>query len=225
MISMSERSGADYTKMVERMKEIYRIQHDLKHHLRVLDGYARDGEYELLRSYLTALTEQLPPPGVGSYCSNYAANILLASYAEQAANEGITFRCDAQIPCKISCTPEHITVLIGNALQNALEACMHMDKDKTRVISVFARAMGEHLILKIENTYDGGMKVGKGGKLLSTKEETGHGYGLMSIHKTVNKYKGYVKTFTEREKFIIKIVLPAERESADLAFTAARTTG
>ena len=195
-----------YVTLTSHIQEVRQIQHDSRHHLRVLDGYLRDGEYGRLRGYLAELMEQAPDTGSLIYCANYTANILLGFYGEQARSDGIDFRYDAQIPAELCCSPVDICAVLGNALQNALDACVRQAPGEARYLSLLARMVGPNLTLEIKNSYDG-VAVEAGGKLLTRKDEPGHGLGLASIERVAAQYHGYCSaTRTERE-FTLRVVL------------------
>lgn len=196
-----------YLTLADHIQDVRRMQHDSRHHLRVLNGYVQDGAYGRLKEYLSELTEQAPDTGRLFYCTNYTANILLVFYTDQAKSADIEFGCDAQIPAGLPCTPMDICTILGNALQNATEACSHQAPGEKRYISLLARVVGENLTLEIKNSYDGVVEE-QDGRFLSRKEEPGHGLGLVSIRHVAEKYRGYCMVrWTERE-FTLSIVLP-----------------
>lgn len=204
-----QKTADTYTALVDRIQEIRRIQHDMRHHLRVLDGYAQNGEYHKLKEYLSALLEQMPPKSCDVYCMNYTANILIGYYAQQAKKEGIVFQCDAQIPRNVNCSPQHLSILLGNSLENALEACGRQDEDRDRRISLFARVIDSNLVLVVENTYDG-VICKKDGVICTRKEEKGHGLGLESMRNIVSQYSGYFNAVQKDQIFLVKIVIPIQ---------------
>lgn len=194
-----------YTALADHIEEVCRMQHDILHHLRVMNGYAQAGEFERLREYLTALTEQMPELDRQHYCADYAANILLKFYGDKAGDSGITFICDAQIPANLPCSPMELCTVLGNALQNALEACQRQGAAERR-ISLLARMVGPNLILEIRNSYDGRVKMADG-MPVSLKEEAGHGLGLESIRRVAGRYHGYCAVSRTEEEFTVRIVL------------------
>lgn len=204
-----------YSALAGHIQEIRRMQHDIRHHLRILYSYARDGAYDRLEAYLSNLIEQSPDGSALFYCANYTANILLGFYAEQARKEGIEFQCDAQIPMGLSCQPVDICGVLGNALQNALDACVLQKPEEHRYISLLARIVGNHLTLEIKNSYDG-VVVEKNGRILTRKEGSGHGLGLSSIQHAAELYHGYCSVTHNDREFDLRVVLTLNGGTADL---------
>ena len=186
------------------------MQHDSRHHLRVLSGYARDGAYDRLEAYLSTLIEQSPDMGDVFYCANYTANIQLGFYAEQAKGEGVSFQCDAQIPADLCVAPVDVCAVLGNALQNALDACALQNPGETRYISLLARMVGHNLTLELKNSYDG-VAVEEDGVYLTRKDGSGHGLGLSSIQRVAELYHGYCNLSHTGREFILRVVLALEQ--------------
>lgn len=195
-----------YITLAGHIQEVRRMQHDSRHHLRVLSGYVRDGAYDRMEDYLSTLIEQSPDVGDFFYCANYTANILLGFYAEQARSNGIEFRCDAQIPAELDCTPVDVCAVLGNALQNALDACALQKSEEQRYISLLARMVGCNLTLEIKNSYDG-IAVEQDGRLLTRKDGGGHGLGLSSIQRVAELHHGYCAVSHTGREFILRVVL------------------
>ena len=81
------------------------------------------------------------------------------------------------------------TILIGNILDNAIEAVNRLNKDKK--IIVFITIDRNIFYIEVRNTYNNVTNTDSQGKFLSTKAEPyTHGYGLKSIEKIAEKYFG-----------------------------------
>lgn len=195
-----------YVTLAGHIQEVRRMQHDSRHHLRVLSGYARDGAYDRLEDYLSTLIEQSPGMGDCFYCANYTANILLGFYAEQARSDGIDFQCDAQIPADLGVTPVDVCAVLGNALQNAMDACALQGPGERQYLSVLARMVGQNLTLEIKNSYDG-VAVERDGRLITRKDGRGHGLGLESIRRVAELYHGYCSVSRTEREFTLRVVL------------------
>lgn len=97
-----------------------------------------------------------------------------------------------------------MNVILGNLLLNACEAMKKSEKKELAVVMGYARGV---LTVSIRNTYNGVLKQEKG-ELMTTKEEAeGHGMGLASIRKTVEKYDGDMEICYSLEEFKVKLLL------------------
>ena len=206
LTAQARQAEQHYVTLAGHIQEVRQMQHDSRHHLRVLSGYVHSGAYDGLEEYLDTLIERSPDAGEVFYCANYTANILLDFYAEHARSDGVAFRCDAQIPANLTCSPVDICAVLGNALQNALDACARQGPDQERYISLLARIVAGNLTLELTNSYDGVVREARG-QFITRKTGAGHGLGMASIRHVAEKYHGYCAvTHTERE-FTLRVVL------------------
>ena len=82
--------------------------------------------------------------------------------------------------------------MLGNLLENAVEACQKPDSPSERKIELVIKPQGEQLAVMVQNTFDGRV-VKDGEQLVSTKKDGGgHGYrqglGLQSVKAVVERY-------------------------------------
>lgn len=122
-----------------------------------------------------------------------------------AEKENIKLDVKVNIWMDIPVDNEDICVLLGNALDNAIEATMQVEETR-RFINLYIYCIKNTLVITLMNSYDKTVH-NVDGKLLSTKKDReNHGIGLSSIKKVVDKYNG---TFLieELEAFCLKIIL------------------
>lgn len=98
-------------------------------------------------------------------------------------------------------------IILGNALDNALEANIRAEIEK-RYVKLNMRMDMNNLVIVVENSFDGHISKNKTGKILTVKtNKIDHGLGLDSIQKAVNKYHGFMKISYTENVFIIEILL------------------
>ena len=100
-----------------------------------------------------------------------------------------------------------LCVIIGNLLDNAMEACLRQTEEKERFIRVFIGVLKEQLYISVSNSVEGGIK--KSDKTyFSGKGSEAHGFGLASIDRIAAKYDGYVNRQDEEGVFATEVLLP-----------------
>lgn len=99
-----------------------------------------------------------------------------------------------------------LSVLIGNLLDNAMEACMELPQEKDRFIRIYIDRIKKQLYISVTNSMKGKAKR-LGARFLSRKGGN-HGFGLYRIDSIVAKYGGYVNRQTEEGVFATEITLP-----------------
>lgn len=181
-----------YSMLQARIAENRRARHDFRQHLRVIQDCVKRGDLEDLKSYLAEYEKQFPSHSDHIYCNSYAVNAILAFYADKAENHNI--RLDVKI--QMSDTPvipeTEFCVLLGNLLENALDACQtgrSESKTSQPFIRVCAIQTGTStLSITVDNT-----SVFKptwiNEKLVSTKA-AGSGIGTESIRMIAEQYHG-----------------------------------
>jgi sensor histidine kinase YesM len=81
------------------------------------------------------------------------------------------------------------------------------DKEK-RLIHVTVSQVNDFVMIRIENYFEGALKI-DGEEFLTTKgDDLYHGYGIKSIKYTANRYDGAVYINAENNWFDLKIAIP-----------------
>lgn len=181
-----------YSMLQARIAENRRARHDFRQHLRVIQDCVKRGDLEDLKSYLAEYENQFPSHSDHIYCNSYAVNAILAFYADKAENHSI--RLDVKI--QMSDTPvipeTEFCVLLGNLLENALDACQ-TGRSESETAQPFIRVCAVQtgtstLSITVDNT-----SVFKPTwiheKLVSTKA-AGSGIGTESIRMIAEQYRG-----------------------------------
>ena len=183
-----------YEKITQEMEQSRRMRHDMRHHLASLSDLLAQGRTEEMKTYLSRLIESSAGRGSEVYCRNATVNGLLQYYAGLAAGEGI--RCEVQADCtELSISPVDLTVLFGNAMENAIHACREFEAN--RYILVQVAVMGSSLMIQVVNPCRGVHPSGRyaldGEFLPAAAFRSGRadgGCGLGSIEHTARKYGG-----------------------------------
>ncbi len=117
-----------YEKVHEKILETRRARHDLRHHLAVLNGFTQNRDYEKLEAYLKEYTQSVQQMSDLTLCNNAAINLILLYFSDLAENNDIDFQVSARISEDIPIPETDLTVLFGNLLENASDACMEQQK-------------------------------------------------------------------------------------------------
>ena len=199
-----EQMEQQYKNMMSTLEQTRIIRHDLSHHFRMISEYCNARQYEKIMDYLEELNFKNVMEELKVYCKNDTANVILSYYAWLSETEDIDYRCEADLPERVFCNEMDLSVLLGNTLENAVEACRKTDEERS--LTVKLRFEKKKLIFDIRNSFDGRLQE-KDGQLQSTKGQGQHGYGMTSIQRVVDKYNGYLRYYVEDKTFILQVVL------------------
>lgn len=187
-IQMSEQRK--YNELIaENEKTLKKQRHDLRHHLITIRELTENGN-EKLNDYLDNLSKNIPAVHF-NYCENKAVSSILSHYAGVCEEEKIDFNSKLIVPetDNISLNSD-LTIIFGNLLENAIEACIKTDKDK-RFIRIVSDISYDMLVITMDNSYDGNF-VSVNGRFRSTKRND-FGIGLSSVQSVARKYNGDAK--------------------------------
>lgn len=194
-----------YDEMKKQMDVTRRARHDLRQHISVVYAMAQKNECEKIEEYLGTYLNHSYLKNPIIYCGNFALNAVLVYYVQQAENADIKINIDIALPNEISIKDADLTVLFGNLIENAIDACENVQKDKRSIELKIHRQNAGSIVFSIDNTFDGNIKM-SGNKFLSTKQN-GSGIGIESAKYVVEKYNGDMKIEINANKFCVSGVL------------------
>lgn len=196
-------------KHYEEVENMYRQvrgwRHDYKHHIQTMKAHLAMGQYEELDSYLNELDEDLMTVDTVIKTGNVRIDAALNSKLALAKAKGIRVNAKATVPGKLMIKEVDLCVIIGNLLDNAIEACAMEEKEK-QFIRVYIDILKEQLYIYVSNSMANNIRR-QGGQYLSTKRGN-HGFGLMRIDRVVKKYGGFLNRQHEEGVFATEIMLP-----------------
>lgn len=196
-------------KHYEEVENMYRQvrgwRHDYKHHIQTMKAHLAMGQYEELDGYLNELDADLMSVDTVLKTGNVRIDAALNSKLALAKAKGIRVNAKAVVPKTLMIKEVDLCVIIGNLLDNAIEACVKEDKEK-QFIRVYIDILKEQLYIYVSNSMSDNIRK-HGGQYLSTKRGN-HGFGLMRIDRVVQKYDGFLNRQHEEGVFATEIMLP-----------------
>ncbi|MCM1228469.1 MAG: ATP-binding protein, partial [Clostridium sp.] len=132
---------------------------------------------------------------------NDTVDAILNVKQKYAEEKGISFIINAEVPENCNISSFDFSALLGNLIDNAIEASVN---EKSPIINIIIKPVKKMFIISILN------KCTKSDKSLVTgkSEKYLHGLGLISVKKTVKKYNGEFNIETSDDFFEVKIMIP-----------------
>ncbi len=194
----------------EEVENMYRQtrgwRHDFKNHLQTMQAYLEMNQIQQLEHYIHELAEDYNKVDISLKTGNTMLDAILNSKLSMLRAKEIPVDATASVPDALPVTDVDLSVMIGNLLDNAMDACMKLPPQE-RFVRIYIAKVKENLYLYVMNSTDGRCRKGLSG-YLSTKSDDGHGYGLWRIDKVIRKYKGYCCRQDEGNVFATEILLP-----------------
>ena len=189
--------------------EIRRLRHDMKNYLSCLLGAVQTGE----KKEAEMLIQEMLNDGISNRTSEVSrsGNIVVDSLVnykhDLAEKEGIMFEANVFIPVSLPFQSGHLAVILGNLLDNALEACRGVPEGQ-RYIKLDISYVKEMLQICIRNSYHATHRKDSSGRYLTTKKDTlDHGIGLSSVEQAVSCYHGEMTAEGTGNEFRVSVVM------------------
>ena len=191
-----------YAEVENMYRKMRGWRHDYRHHIQAMKVHAINGEYEAIHDYLDMLDEDLTNVETVIKTGNRMADAILNSKLSIAMEQHIKIKAEANIPVALTVSELDLCIIIGNLLDNAIDACLELPIEE-RLIRIYMEMKGNYLYFALTNTASGKKK-----KHFKTTKGEGHGLGIARIDAIVKKYGGYVTRASEDGAFSTEVLLP-----------------
>lgn len=191
----------------KNQEETRRIRHDMKNHMLCLRELAGNGCYDELNDYLDNLGNRVWQTDDELHCGNEIGDAILNQKNQNARDKGIRIRVQGRMAANTRWNPIDICTIFSNALDNAIEALVRMERLETfdfePWIEIQCSNQGSAQLIAFENPTDNQTVIRTVGLTVKDDKEN-HGFGLMNIQLTAEKYQGQVtRTVENRDGFFV----------------------
>ena len=164
------------------------LLHDMKNHLTIIGEFLRINDSESARKYLLDINKEMSVNTTRIITGNLEIDSILNYKSNQARKKGIRINIKSNIPRKLNISPFDLNIVLGNLIDNAIEATV-MGKSKAD-IDISIKLEKGIVYIKTRNFYLKKPKYFNGEIVTSKMDKKAHGYGLKSVKSTVKKYNG-----------------------------------
>ncbi len=144
-------------KHCEEVQNMYRQtrgwRHDYHNHIQTMKAYLSMGKTEELEEYLNKLDADLSTVDTVIKTGNVMVDAVLNSKISVAASKGIAVEAKAIVPKDLdtSITEVDVCLIVGNLIDNAIEACMKIEQESERFIRVYMDILKGQFYIYIMN--------------------------------------------------------------------------
>ena len=187
----------DYTELNQAYSVNAKLFHDFHNHVGALRQLLAHEKYDEALQYIDELQEPIREITDVVWTGDETVDYLINSKAAIAEAEQIKLWVEVEFPRHTNIRSADLCAILGNLLDNALEAVRKVKEPEQRQIKLTIRRINQMLVIKVENFFAEPLSV-ESGSLKTTKTEAGlHGWGLKSAQTAAEKYDGMVKTTCE----------------------------
>lgn len=209
--TLYEQQVALYESQMEEREvallEMQKKKHDMKNHIIYVRELVNKKDYLRLNEFFDSMmADEVFKTNKIIDSDNILIDSIINCKYTLAQHKDISCRHDVTVPYKFGFSDGDICIILGNALDNAIEAAEKCSTD--RFIKVSINYNKGNLVISIENSFNGYFIKNYHGKLITTKENPNcHGFGLSSIEKAASKYNGLVDISIDNKIFKITVLL------------------
>lgn len=195
-----------YATEVETVyRQLRGIKHDYRNHLQGMSAFIETNQLSELQDYIHQLNNELNQVDTIIRTGNTMVDALVNTKLTIAQEKGVELHATAIAPEKLSIENVDLAIILGNLLNNAIEATTQMHGNNTeQFIRLYIAPMKDNLYISVTNT----MKKNPQPRFLSLKAPNRQGYGINRIDQAVEKYHGLVNRQWEDGIFATEITIP-----------------
>lgn len=214
MLKIMELQSEQSERHLGEVRSIYRemrgFKHDFHNHLQTLRGQLESGEYSRALAYIDDLDAKLQNIDTLLKTGNVTVDVILSGKLSQAKLAGIETSVKANVLPGLGISDVELSILLGNLLDNAIEACSSVAG--RRFIRIYMGIKGSMLYFSMLNSAC--EKQRKRGTLFQTKKQGLHGFGLARAERIIARHGGWIKYNSEDGAFTTEFLVPAnDRDS------------
>lgn len=209
-LALLQKENELYSRQCEIMQssteDLQAFRHDMSNQLIILNHLLEEGKDEEARRQLDQLSRFIKGKVIYSTSGNIIIDGLVNYKLQSVASENIKVETEIVVPKQLNIDIADFVTLLGNLLDNALEALKKVDWEQ-RILTIKIVFSQERLIGRITNTYCGEIHQKDDKILTSKKEKQKHGYGLSNVEKIIKKYNGYMEIDYANWEFRVDFII------------------
>lgn len=202
--ALIEQHYAEVENMYRKMRS---WRHDYHNHIQALAAYLESGEIERARAYLDEINDTLVKVDTVIKTGNTMVDAILNSKISLMNTKSIRVDATARVPASLAVADVDLCVMIGNLLDNAMEACEKLSEAE-RFVRIYISTKGTHLYMSFTNS--AGKKQIKIGNVFASTKGHDHGFGLSRVDELIAHYGGYLTRASEDGGYTTEVILPLE---------------
>lgn len=183
-------------------------KHDYKNNLSVISLLLDDENLGKAKSFINELMNSVSDHVFMLSSGNSALDAIVSTKLSKAREHHIDFQHTIFLPDNIPFSAIDFSTIMGNLLDNAIEACLNIDSTMQPYIILQIERYQDMLYIQVQNSSNGNYRYNSSGELISIKSEQGHGIGVRRIKQVTEKYNGIYQQLPEADKFTLTVMVP-----------------
>jgi len=199
-----------YEKTTHSFKGIKRIIHDTNKHLLYIRTCIQEDELQEAIQHLNKTLDNINVTYQRVTTGNLIIDALVSNAIDIAYNNCIAMKYNIHvIAADITIDGYDLCIVIGNVLDNAIEAAQLIPENEGKFIHLQLYTTNDTLVIHVVNSRS---QSENQNQYTSKENPNFHKFGLTNIKKVADKYGGHLKIIAETKRFETIVVLPLAGE-------------
>lgn len=207
MLEQQNKAYINQIKLVyDSQNALKYYRHDMRNHLFKMRDMVEKSEYKQLEEYIGQAVSYMKIDKKVIDSGNSEIDCLLNYKLRNIEEMNIKLETKFVLPHELFINVFDINIVLGNLIDNALEALKQCDERELIVRLTYSKGV---MFITIKNSFSGNIKIDSNNrKLFTTKKDfKNHGLGLQSVQYTIDKYYGTMEIETTEKMFIVKALM------------------
>ena len=192
---------AHYTALYQNAQDIHKIRHDMKNFVIAAQGYLQKQDYDKLKTHLDDLIGEIQPPALTDTGNPLLDAVLTA---KRTAAPGVDFRIALMPLTYQHIDPMDVALVLATALDNAIEGCADVSAP---YVDLRIARHAQFVTVTVENPTVHPPQIRRGRLVTRKAQPEQHGYGIRSMQKIADKYRGHLKWSFDGTAFRLSVLL------------------
>ncbi len=188
-----------------------KVYHDFNNHINVLYQFLIRSDSQSALEYLDSISEPMKTLLEHTWTGNEVIDVIINSKLKKMQDYNIKTNINVEFPNNSDIMSSDICTILGNLLDNAIDACQRNQNKENKWINITIRIVNAMLIFKIENGNEVVPQIRNMQLVTSKEDERFHGWGLKSVASAVEKYEGVIQHTIEDHIFQVVVSLNYNR--------------
>jgi len=191
--------------MEKSLKERNAEKHDYKNHLSVISSLIQINEQQKALEYITRIINNYQSAKTFSYSGNLEIDSFINYKIQEAEKHNVLMNAELSIPENLQVDPYDMTTILGNIIDNAIQAASKVDGDRT--IDLKVSYTKGRLLITMTNPFNGELKYENQRLVTLHEDKDNHGFGLSNVNAVLEKYNGTLHIEHTHQTFSITLLM------------------
>ena len=203
-----------YEKTIKRYNDLRTFKHDYNNLKIGLNNLLETGQIDEAIKYLNSSDEKFKAQYQLINTGNTIVDAIFSDKQSEIIQNNIKIKFNGIIPYD-ALEIADLCVVLGNSLDNAVEACAKISENIEKIIEIEVKKNRELLLIQMKNPIHDKVNINNN-TVKTTKENAEvHGIGFYSINNIVKKYDGFYEIESDDTHFTLKMGFMIKQKISD----------